>query len=65
VWRFELIAVDDGSTDGTAALLRKLAQAKPWLQAVCLACNLTCFVLFDPLIPVRRPGGWEWMDAGG
>lgn len=38
-WQFELIAVDDGSTDGTAALLLQLARAKPWLQAVCLARN--------------------------
>ena len=36
---FELIAVDDGSRDGTQALLRSLAAERPWLQAVCLARN--------------------------
>ena len=28
---FELIAVDDGSSDGSAARLRELAQGRPWL----------------------------------
>ena len=36
---FELIAVDDGSRDGTPALLRQLAASRPWLHAVCLARN--------------------------
>lgn len=36
---FELIAVDDGSTDGSAARLRALAQDHPWLRAVCLVRN--------------------------
>ncbi|WP_326541877.1 glycosyltransferase family 2 protein [Pseudorhodoferax sp.] len=36
---FELIAVDDGSRDGSPALLRTLAQDRPWLRPVCLARN--------------------------
>lgn len=36
---FELIAVDDGSRDGTPALLRQLAATRPWLRPVCLARN--------------------------
>lgn len=36
---FELIAVDDGSPDGTPALLRQLAVTRPWLRPVCLARN--------------------------
>jgi glycosyltransferase involved in cell wall biosynthesis len=36
---FELIAVDDGSRDGTPALLRQLAHTRPWLRPVCLARN--------------------------
>lgn len=38
-WSFELIAVDDGSRDGTPALLRQLAASRPWLRPVCLARN--------------------------
>ncbi|MBK6614851.1 glycosyltransferase family 2 protein [Ottowia sp.] len=37
--RFELLAVDDGSTDGSAARLRELAAATPWLRPVFLARN--------------------------
>ena len=36
---FELLAVDDGSTDGSRARLRELAAATPWLRPVFLARN--------------------------
>lgn len=36
---FELIAVDDGSTDGSAERLRALAASHPWVRAVCLVRN--------------------------
>ena len=41
---FELIAVDDGSSDGSAALLQALARDRPWLRPVCLArnCGQSC-----------------------
>lgn len=38
-WRFELILVDDGSRDGSAALLRELAAGTGWLRPVVLARN--------------------------
>ena len=36
---WELLAVDDGSTDGSRRLLRELAAATPWLRPVLLARN--------------------------
>jgi dolichol-phosphate mannosyltransferase len=33
-WRFELIYVDDGSSDGTAAELKRLMTHYPWLRRV-------------------------------
>lgn len=36
---YELIAVDDGSSDGSAQRLRELAANRPWLRAVCLVRN--------------------------
>lgn len=36
---FELLAVDDGSNDGSPALLRQLAEERPWLRAICLVRN--------------------------
>lgn len=36
---YELIAVDDGSSDGSAKRLRELAEQNPWVRAVCLVRN--------------------------
>ena len=36
---FELLAVDDGSSDGSRARLRELAAGRPWLRPVFLARN--------------------------
>ena len=36
---WELLAVDDGSSDGSRARLRELAAATPWLRSVMLARN--------------------------
>ena len=36
---YELIAVDDGSTDGSAKRLKELAEQHPWVRAVCLVRN--------------------------
>ncbi|MFO1231999.1 MAG: glycosyltransferase [Paenacidovorax caeni] len=44
---FELIAVDDGSSDGSAARLRELAEGRPRLRAVPRT----------QLRPVGRPAG--------
>jgi dolichol-phosphate mannosyltransferase len=37
--RFELVVVDDGSTDGSAAALERLAQHDPRVRVVCLSRN--------------------------
>jgi glycosyltransferase involved in cell wall biosynthesis len=37
--RFEVVAVDDGSTDGSAELLEELADSRDWLVVVRLATN--------------------------
>lgn len=38
-WTFELLAVDDGSRDGSAVCLRQLARTRAWLRPVFLARN--------------------------
>ncbi len=39
IWRYELIAIDDGSSDGSAAVLRELAASRDWLIPLELARN--------------------------
>ncbi|MEG0199262.1 MAG: glycosyltransferase family 2 protein [Comamonas sp.] len=36
---YELIAVDDGSNDGSAQRLREISETHPWVRAVCLVRN--------------------------
>jgi len=38
-WTWELILVDDGSTDGTTAIMRELAASRPGVRAVLLRSN--------------------------
>jgi glycosyltransferase involved in cell wall biosynthesis len=38
-WDFELILVDDGSRDGTAAVLQRLSENLPWLHCIFLIRN--------------------------
>lgn len=38
-WDFELILVDDGSRDGTAAVLQRLSEHLPWLHCIFLIRN--------------------------
>jgi len=38
-YRYELIFIDDGSSDGTVAILRRLARADPHAKVVCFSRN--------------------------
>lgn len=39
IWRYELIAIDDGSSDGSAGVLRELAASRDWLIPLELSRN--------------------------
>jgi len=38
-WDFELLLIDDGSRDGTAAAMRRLSENSPWLHCIFLIRN--------------------------
>jgi glycosyltransferase involved in cell wall biosynthesis len=38
-WEFELLLIDDGSRDGTAAAMRRLSENFPWLHCIFLIRN--------------------------
>ena len=45
--QFEIIAVDDGSTDGSVALIRQEAQSRPYLKAIFFRRNTGQSAAFD------------------
>jgi len=45
--RFEVIAVDDGSTDGSPAILKRLAATRPWLKVIVFRRNYGQSAAFD------------------
>ena len=38
-WDFELLLIDDGSRDGTAAVMRRISENTPWLHCIFLIRN--------------------------
>src|SRR5437870_8349497 len=54
-YRYELIFVDDGSVDGTGAILRRLAGADPRTKIVCFSRNFGHQAAITA--GIRRAGG--------
>jgi glycosyltransferase involved in cell wall biosynthesis len=62
---FEVIAVDDGSTDGSGLLLRRLAQTRPWLRVILLRRNCGQSAALDAGFRCVRGRLVATMDADG
>jgi glycosyltransferase involved in cell wall biosynthesis len=62
---FEVIAVDDGSTDGTPGLLRRLASGREWLRVILLRRNCGQSAALDAGFRVARGRLIATMDADG
>jgi glycosyltransferase involved in cell wall biosynthesis len=62
---FEVIAVDDGSTDGSARLLRQLSRTRPWLRVIVLRRNCGQSAAMDAGFRAASGGLVATMDADG
>lgn len=60
---FEVIVVDDGSTDGTPGLLEAGMRHRPWLRVVRLAKNAGQSAAFDAGFKAARGGVIATIDA--
>ena len=61
--QFEIIAVDDGSTDGSRALIQQEAQSRPYLKAIFFRRNTGQSAAFDAGFHAARGALVVTMDA--
>jgi glycosyltransferase involved in cell wall biosynthesis len=62
---FEVIVIDDGSTDGTASVLSELARAKPYLKVITFRANYGQSSAFDAGFRCATGRVVVTMDADG
>lgn len=62
-WQVEVIAVDDGSTDDSPTILRRLAAENPWLRVILFRRNYGQSAAFDAGFRAARGALVVTMDA--